>query len=71
MTEIEWTSNALDLLDGLDSKAQERRVKKLDEATDWPSHGLENLTGYPYYKIRAGDHGAIITWDRDDDIGVP
>jgi mRNA interferase RelE/StbE len=67
MTEVEWTPKALDLLDGLDSEAQERLVTKLDEATDWTSHRLDKLTGYPYYKLRAGDYRAIITWDRDDD----
>jgi mRNA interferase RelE/StbE len=56
MTESEWTPKALDLLDGLDSEAQERLVKKLDEATDWISHRLEKLTGYPYYKLRAGGY---------------
>ncbi|MFW5900370.1 MAG: site-specific integrase [Halodesulfurarchaeum sp.] len=30
MTEIEWTPEALDLLEGLDTEAQERLVKKLD-----------------------------------------
>ncbi|MDL0134889.1 type II toxin-antitoxin system RelE family toxin, partial [Halobacterium salinarum] len=68
MTKAEWTSKALDLLDGLDTEAQERLVKKLDEAKDWTSHRLEKLTGYPYYKLRAGDYRAIITWDRDEDI---
>ncbi|AAG20857.1 MULTISPECIES: hypothetical protein [Halobacterium] len=58
MTKVEWTSKALDLLDGLDIEAQERLVKKLDEAKDWTSHRLEKLTGYPYYKLRAGDYRA-------------
>jgi hypothetical protein len=39
-------------------------VKKLDEAKDWTAHRLEKLTGYPYYKLRAGDYRAIITWNR-------
>jgi mRNA interferase RelE/StbE len=47
MTEVEWTPKALDLLDGLDTEAQERLVTKLDEAKDWTSHRLEKLTGYP------------------------
>jgi mRNA interferase RelE/StbE len=61
MTEVEWTPKALDLLEGLDTEAQERLVEKLDEAKDWPSHRLEKLSGYPYYKLRAGDYRAIIT----------
>jgi Cytotoxic translational repressor of toxin-antitoxin stability system len=68
MTEVEWTPKALDLLDGLDTEAQERLVKKLDEAKDWTSHRLEKLTGYPYYKHRAGDYRAIITWDQDEEV---
>ena len=58
MTEVEWTPKALDLLEGIESEAQERLVKKLDEAKDWTSHRLEKLTGYPYYKLRAGDYRA-------------
>jgi len=41
MTEVEWTPKALDLLEGIESEAQERLVKKLDEAKDWTSHCLE------------------------------
>ena len=68
MTEVEWTSKALDLLEGLESEAQERLVTKLDEAKDWTSHRLEKLSGYPYYKLRAGDYRAVITWNRDEDV---
>jgi len=60
MTEVEWTPKALDLLEGLESEAQERLVKKLDEAKDWTSHRLEKLSGYPYYKLRAGDHRVAV-----------
>ena len=68
MTEIEWTPKALELLEGLETEPQERLVKKLDEAKDWTSHRLEKLTGYPYYKLRAGDYRAIVTWNRNDDV---
>lgn len=34
MTEVEGTPKALDLLEGLDTEAQERLVKKLDETKD-------------------------------------
>ncbi len=66
MTEVEWTPKALDLLDRLDTETQERLVSKLDEARDWTAHRLEKLTGYPYYKLRAGDYRAIISWNRED-----
>lgn len=70
MTEVKWTPKALDLLDGLKSNTQEQLVKKLDEAKDWTAHRLEKFTGYPYYKLRAGDYRAIITWDRENDVLV-
>jgi mRNA interferase RelE/StbE len=34
-----------------------------DEAREWTEHRLDPLSGYPYYKLRAGDYRAIITWD--------
>lgn len=70
MTEVEWTPKAVELLEGLETEVQERLITKLDEARDWTSHRLEKLTGYPYYKLRAGDYRAIITWDRDGDVLV-
>lgn len=67
MTEVEWTSKALELLEELETEPQERLLAKLDEASEWTSHRLEKLSGYPYYKLRAGDYRAIVTWDRGDD----
>ncbi|WP_082256487.1 cytotoxic translational repressor of toxin-antitoxin stability system [Haloferax sp. ATB1] len=55
-------------MEGLETEAQERLVKKLDEAKDWTSHHLEKLSGYPYYKLRAGDSRAIVKWDREEDV---
>jgi len=43
-------------------------MNEVDEATNWTEHGFEPLPGYPYYKLRAGDYRAIITWDRSDDM---
>jgi len=43
-------------------------MNKIDEATEWTGHRLESLSGYPYYKLRAGDYRAIITWDQETDI---
>lgn len=68
MTDIEITPQADEHLDGLDSEARERILKKLAEAQDWTEHRLERLSGWPYYKLRAGDYRAIITWDRDEDV---
>ena len=52
MAEVEWTPKALDLLEGLDTEAQDRLVKKLDEAKNWTSHRLDKLSGYPYYLLQ-------------------
>lgn len=45
----------------------DRVINKVDEATEWTEHRLEPLTNYPYYKLRAGDYRAIISWDREND----
>ncbi len=70
MTEVEITSQADDHLGGLDADTRERVLKKLVEAQEWTDHRLEKLKGWPYYKLRAGDYRAIITWDKDEDVLV-
>lgn len=67
MTDVEITSQAEEHLESLDSEACERVLKKLGEAREWTEHRLEPLSNYPYYKLRAGDYRAIITWDRERD----
>jgi mRNA interferase RelE/StbE len=68
MTDVEITSQADDHLEQLEAEARERMLEKLAEAQDWTDHRLEKLSGWPYYKLRAGDYRAIITWDKDDDV---
>jgi mRNA interferase RelE/StbE len=68
MTEVEITSQADDHLEALDPEARKRVLKKLGEAREWTEHRLEGLSGWPYYKLRAGDYRAIITWDREEDV---
>ena len=68
MTEVEYTEKAIDHLEDLDSQVADRVMNKVDEAMDWTEHRLEPLSGYPYYKLRAGDYRAIITWDRSGDV---
>lgn len=68
MTEVEYTEKALDHLETLDPQVADRVLNKIDEATDWTEHRLERLSGYPYYKLRAGDYRVILTWDRDTDL---
>ena len=68
MTDVEITSQADEHLEALEAEPRERILKKLAEARDWPDHRLDPLSGWPYYKLRAGDYRAIVTWDREDDL---
>jgi mRNA interferase RelE/StbE len=70
MTEVEITTQADEQLAALEDEARERILKKLAEARDWTEHRLDPLSGWPYYKLRAGDYRAIITWDREADVLV-
>lgn len=70
MTTVEITQKADEHLSKLDGESRERVLKKLQEATDWTDHRLERLSDSPYYKLRAGDYRAIITWDRENDVLV-
>jgi len=67
MTTVEYTEQALGHLEELEPHVADRIINKVDEATEWTEHRLERLSGYPYYKIRAGDYRAIITWEKDAD----
>lgn len=67
MTRVEYTDQAIGHLESLDPPVADRVMNKIDEATEWTEHRLEKLSGYPYYKIRAGDYRAIITWERKRD----
>ena len=67
MTDVEITPKADDQLSDLDAEVRERILKKLDEAREWTDHRLDPLSGWPYYKLRAGNYQVIITWNRDDD----
>lgn len=68
MTDVEYTEQALEHLGDLEDHVADRVMNKIDEATEWTDHRLERLSGYPYYKLRAGDYRAIITWDREEDV---
>ena len=68
MTTVEYTDKAVNLLESLDPPVAERMMEKVDEATEWTEHRLDPLTGYSFYKLRAGDYRAIITWDKENDI---
>jgi len=68
MTEVEYTEKSLAHLENLDPPVADRVMNKVDEATEWTDHRIEPLSGWPYYKLRAGDYRAIIDWDRDRDV---
>lgn len=70
MTAVKITSKADEQLGGLDQEARERVLEKLAQAQEWTDHCLNPLTGWPYYKLRAGDYRAIITWDKENDLLV-
>ena len=68
MTDVEYTEQALEHLANLEDHVADRVMNKVDEATEWTEHRLERLSGYPYYKLRAGGYRAIITWNREEDV---
>lgn len=68
MTDVEITPQADEHLEGLEAEQRERILKKLAEAREWTDHRLEPLSGWPYYKLRAGDYRAIISWDKEADV---
>jgi mRNA interferase RelE/StbE len=70
MTDVEITPQAEEHLSNLNDEARKRILKKLSEARDWTDHRLDRLSGWPYYKLRAGDYRAIVTWDKDADLLV-
>jgi len=67
MTDVTYSEQALDQLEGFESETADRILSKVDEAAEWPDHRLESLRGFPYYKLRIGDYRAIITWDRNNE----
>lgn len=60
MTDVEYTEQALEHLQNLDTQVADRVMNKVDEATEWTEKRLDPLSGFPYYKLRAGDYRAII-----------
>lgn len=68
MADVEITRQAAEHLESLDPEPRERILKKLAEAQEWTDHRLDPLTGWPYFKLRAGDYRAIITWDKENDL---
>lgn len=67
MAEVYFTDRGQDRLHELESEAQERIKKKLDEIVDWPDHFLKPLKGRDDYVLRVGDYRVLIQWEKNDD----
>lgn len=65
--EINYSQQAAEQLEDLDSEAAERIVSKLDDVVWQPDHYLKRLTDSPYYRLRVGDYRVIIDWQRNED----
>lgn len=68
--EINYSQQAAEQLEDLDSEAAERIVSKLDDVVWQPDHYLKRLTDSPYYRLRVGDYRVIIDWQRNEDPEV-
>jgi len=51
---------AFGFLGNMERRDAERLTKKLEDAAENPSHYLERLTGHDEFRLRIGDHRAII-----------
>ena len=70
MAEIEYSSRAVEWVEGAEPDAREQVRKKLEQAADFPDHFLTRLTNSPYYRLWAGDYRAVIDWRRNRDPEV-
>jgi mRNA interferase RelE/StbE len=68
MADIEYSTQAADWLRDAEPDVKEQVMSKLEEASEWPEHFLDALSGVPYYKLRAGDYRAIVDWLREENI---
>ena len=59
---IDWDEKALAYLYSLPKNISERILKKIDSIKENPFHFLEHYEG-KYYKLRIGDHRALIDID--------
>lgn len=68
MADIEYSTRAADWLRDAEPAVRERVMSKLEEASEWPDHFPDPLSGVPFYKLRVGDYRVIIDWRRGDDV---
>lgn len=66
MFSIEWTENALDELNKLESSISKRIVKKIDELSENPySKNIKKLKGIGGFRLRAGDYRVIFEVEKN------
>jgi len=70
MVEVDYSQQAADQLEDLETETAERIVSKLDDVVWNPEHYLKRLSNSPYYRLRVGDYRAIIDWQRNEDPEV-
>ncbi|MFA5357829.1 MAG: type II toxin-antitoxin system RelE/ParE family toxin [archaeon] len=63
MWRIVFTHRARKDLMLLDKDAASQIIKKLEKAAENPEKSFEKVTGFNYYKTRAGDYRAIAVLD--------
>lgn len=68
--EIDYSEQAVEQLEDLETEDAERIISKLDDVVWQPDHYLKSLSGSPYYRLRVGDYRVIIDWQRDEDPQV-
>ena len=70
MVEVDYSQQAAEQLEDLETETAERIVSKLDDVVWKPEHYLKRLSNSPYYRLRVGDYRAIIDWQRNEDPEV-
>lgn len=67
LVEIEWTKKAVERLDELEDEVKERIKEKVEDASDFPDHYLDRLSGVSAFKLRVGDYRVIVDWKKDEE----
>ena len=70
MVEVDYSQQAAEQLEDLETETAERIVSKLDDVVWKPEHYLKRLSNSPYYRLRVGDYRAIIDWQRNENPEV-
>lgn len=68
--EVDYSEQAAEQLEKLETETAERIVSKFDDVVWNPEHYLKRLSNSPYYRLRVGDYRAIVDWQRNKDPEV-